>query len=230
MPLAVRAGDGVAESHDEPLEEIGAELVARRVDARPEHGAERARRDLAERVDRALDHAGLESRPSRVDRRDRAVADDRHRGAIGGVDHQRQPDGGGDGRVGVGHRAERRVDAHHVVAVHLVDADPFVGSRHSGPGRGELTVPGHRVGVVAHVVGEVRRPVGPLRHPAVPVGEHHARACRRWRSIMRRSCTMRRSLRAGIPGPRPFAPGEQLARCARSSPRCAKVAAVTGNW
>ena len=165
------------------------------------HGPNTARNGpgaiVPELVDGTLDHSGLQAGPSRMDRGDRSVSDDRERCAIGGEDHERQPDPRGHRRVGVGNSCLRGCDRHHDVAVDLVDADPLVGTRHSETLRRQDPVPGDRVRVVTEMVGEVRRLVRALGHAAAAVREHHPRADR----PRSRHLIMRHSLRRRVPAP-----------------------------
>ena len=90
-PSAVRPATSGPSRVDQPVEEVGAELVARGVDARAEHRATgpgdtaRAAPSTA-----APMHALLEARPAGVDDADRARRDQRDRRAVGGEHHERQ--------------------------------------------------------------------------------------------------------------------------------------------
>ena len=161
VPGGGRRRDLGAETVDQPVEEIGAELVVVGVHARARarRAPVPARRRGARRPRRRAPL--LEPGPSGVDHGDAARAGERDRRAVGGQHDQREADHGGDRGVGVGRR--RRAAAStvtDVVPVHLAQPDPrrrVVRAPSSEERRDPRRFCGDRVGVVADVVTQVER-------------------------------------------------------------------------
>ena len=167
-------------ARDEPRQQVGTELVLRRVDARAEDRRHRLPSHPADLGDRVRDHALFEPRPSRVDDGDRTGRDEGDRRAVGDEHHERHPDPGRHRGVGGGRSRGRLDDGDDIGAVHLAQPHPLGGIERCRSRRGhgaceQAAVLGDR-GLVADVVAEVRRCVRDARHPAVTIRERDARA------------------------------------------------------
>lgn len=110
---------------NDAVEVVATELIARRVDARSERGADRTAALRAKPIDRGLDHTGEQPWPAGVHGSGRGVGREHERGAVGSEHGQREAGNRGHDGVGFGRGGRRRaVSNDNATAMHLAQPPP----------------------------------------------------------------------------------------------------------